>query len=135
MPIHNNSITGNTVHAIRNASSASVNATCNWYGSASLASMTPTITGTVTYIPYLTDGTDASGSTPGFQPSVTCTPSCDVAKPTAGTITQPTCTTPTGSVVLNNLPAGNWTIQPAIIPDLEQRQLSLVLILVLIILL
>ncbi|MDO5608366.1 MAG: hypothetical protein Q4G08_07930, partial [Capnocytophaga sp.] len=30
--------------------------------------------------------------------------------PTIGTITQPTCTTPTGSVVLSDLPAGNWTI-------------------------
>ena len=34
------------------------------------------------------------------------------AAPTPGTITQPTCTVATGSVVLNNLPAGNWTINP-----------------------
>ena len=32
--------------------------------------------------------------------------------PTIGTITQPTCLLPTGSVVLNGLPAGNWTINP-----------------------
>ena len=30
--------------------------------------------------------------------------------PTLGTITQPTCANPTGSVVLNGLPTGNWTI-------------------------
>ena len=30
--------------------------------------------------------------------------------PTVGTITQPTCTTATGSVVLNGLPTGAWTI-------------------------
>jgi len=30
--------------------------------------------------------------------------------PTIGTITQPSCTTPTGSVVLSGLPAGSWTI-------------------------
>lgn len=36
-------------------------------------------------------------------------------KPTAvtiGTIVQPTCNTPTGSVILNNLPSGTWTINP-----------------------
>ena len=35
--------------------------------------------------------------------------------PTVGTITQPTCTTATGSVVLNDLPSGNWTINPGAI--------------------
>ena len=35
--------------------------------------------------------------------------------PTIGTITQPTCTTATGSVVLNDLPLGNWTINPGAI--------------------
>ena len=34
------------------------------------------------------------------------------AAPAVGTITQPTCTTTTGSVILNNLPSGNWTINP-----------------------
>jgi len=37
------------------------------------------------------------------------------AAPTAGTITQPTCAVSTGSVVLNGLPAGNWTINPGAI--------------------
>ena len=32
--------------------------------------------------------------------------------PSVGTITQPTCASPTGSVVLNNLPTGTWTINP-----------------------
>ena len=32
------------------------------------------------------------------------------AAPTIGTITQPTCTTPTGSIELTGLPAGNWTL-------------------------
>ena len=34
---------------------------------------------------------------------------------TLGTITQPTCVLPNGSVVLNNLPAGNWEINPGAI--------------------
>ncbi len=37
------------------------------------------------------------------------------AAPTAGTITHPTCTVSTGSVILNGLPAGNWTINPGAI--------------------
>lgn len=32
--------------------------------------------------------------------------------PTVGIITQPTCSTATGSVILNGLPIGNWTINP-----------------------
>ena len=32
--------------------------------------------------------------------------------PTVGTMTQPTCTVSTGSVVLNSLPSGSWTINP-----------------------
>ena len=37
------------------------------------------------------------------------------AAPTVGTITQPTCALPTGSVVLSGLPAGNWIINPGAI--------------------
>lgn len=36
---------------------------------------------------------------------------CDVpAAPSIGTKTDPTCSTPTGSVVLNGLPSGSWTL-------------------------
>lgn len=34
------------------------------------------------------------------------------AIPVVGTIIQPTCTSPSGSVILNGLPAGNWVINP-----------------------
>ena len=34
-----------------------------------------------------------------------------ISAPTVGTITRPDCNTPTGSVLLNNLPAGNWTLK------------------------
>ena len=37
------------------------------------------------------------------------------AAPTVGNITQPNCAVSTGSVVLNNLPSGNWTINPGAI--------------------
>jgi len=35
--------------------------------------------------------------------------------PAIGTVTQPDCTVSTGSVVLNGLPAGDWTIEPGAI--------------------
>ena len=37
------------------------------------------------------------------------------AAPVPGTITQPTCTVAIGSLVLNGLPTGNWTINPGLI--------------------
>jgi stringent starvation protein B len=43
-----------------------------------------------------------------------CT-NCALAAPSVGTITQPTCALATGSVVLRNLPSGNWTINPGAI--------------------
>jgi gliding motility-associated-like protein len=46
-----------------------------------------------------------------YQKSVAITVSPNPA-PTIGTITQPTCSTTTGSVLLTGLPTGNWTINP-----------------------
>ncbi len=46
-----------------------------------------------------------------YQKSVAITVNSNPA-PTFGTITQPTCTTATGSVLLTGLPSGNWTINP-----------------------
>ncbi|MBS7788332.1 hypothetical protein KIH23_13590, partial [Flavobacterium sp. CYK-55] len=37
---------------------------------------------------------------------------CVNTAPSVGTITQPTCSVATGSVVLSGLPSGNWTINP-----------------------
>ena len=46
-----------------------------------------------------------------YEKSVTITVSPNPA-PIVGTITQPTCSTATGSVLLTGLPSGNWTINP-----------------------
>jgi uncharacterized protein YjdB len=51
-----------------------------------------------------------SGAAPFGLPNSTSCISIDVPAPVVGTITQPICTTPTGSVVLSGLPSGNWTI-------------------------
>ena len=57
-------------------------------------------------------GAPCSAAIETYTLTVNATP----AAPTAGTITQPTCTVPTGSVILNNLPLGSWTINPGSIP-------------------
>jgi hypothetical protein len=55
-------------------------------------------------------GTSACGD--GIASSFAVTVNVKPAAPTVGTIIQPTCGLATGSVTLNGLPAGNWTINP-----------------------
>ncbi len=66
--------------------------------------------GTYTNIRY--NHSNNCGPTTGFnvilnEPSVPTTP-------VIGTITQPTCALPTGSVQLSSLPSGTWTITPSV---------------------
>ena len=52
-------------------------ATCNWWGTTDPAIIAVGIQGTVTYDPFLINGTDSSpaiGFQPGFQPGVECGP-------------------------------------------------------------
>ncbi len=66
--INNNSFTSDSMSIDNGTISQSVNATCNWYGSASEHEINPRISAaTVQHIPWLTDGTD-SDPAPGFQP-------------------------------------------------------------------
>ncbi len=68
---HFNSITANTSN-ITNAHTANFSATCNWFGTTVSADIAATITGNVTFVPYLTDGTDTDPVEDGFQPFTTC---------------------------------------------------------------
>ena len=63
--------------------------------------------------PIITRVTNASGCTSPASANVVINaqPATPTA-PTVGTITQPTCAVATGSVILNGLPAGTWTINP-----------------------
>ncbi len=81
-------------------------------------------TGTSTTINNLTAGTtynftvtNASGCISSTSANVVInTQPTSPAAPSVGTITQPTCATPNGSVILNGLPAsGTWTINPGAI--------------------
>ncbi|MBL0052703.1 MAG: right-handed parallel beta-helix repeat-containing protein [Bacteroidetes bacterium] len=69
-PINNNSITGNSnksINATAYTGGTAIDVTCNWYGSAVAGVVATEITGNVTYIPYLNNGTDNSAAQ-GFQP-------------------------------------------------------------------
>jgi hypothetical protein len=72
--ISSNSITSNTL-AINSTVSSSIPATCNWFGIDDYDDILLKISGSVTFQPYLVDGTDAETGTTGFQPVTpnTCT--------------------------------------------------------------
>lgn len=65
--VSQNSFTGNGQVAINKIGGPTINATCNWYGSADAAVVIPKITSGVTYAAWLSIGTDNS-TDPGFQP-------------------------------------------------------------------
>jgi hypothetical protein len=67
--VNNNSITGQSGFAINGTTiSNTVAATCNWYGSALFSGVQPLISGPVTYMPFLVNGTDDDLVSQGFQP-------------------------------------------------------------------
>lgn len=66
---NDNSIANSTTAAINNTALSTMDATCNWYGTAVYNNVGAAINGPVQFIPYLTDGTDDLTMTPGFQPA------------------------------------------------------------------
>lgn len=66
-----NSFTGNTAN-IGSLHDADFNATCNWYNTTDQPTIAASITGNVTFVPYLLDGTDSDPVEPGFQPTTSC---------------------------------------------------------------
>jgi gliding motility-associated-like protein len=77
-------------------------------GSGQTFSFVPTnTTGSSVTFPVSVDIThNGVTCTVNFNPTVFPTPTA----PIVGTITQPTCATPTGSVALSGLPSGSWTL-------------------------
>jgi hypothetical protein len=90
-------------------------ATIKWYNASSGGTLL--YTGN-TFVSTITSSTNYyveavySGYTTTPRKAVLATVNPLPTAPTVGTITQPTCALATGSVVLNNLPSGNWTINP-----------------------
>ena len=72
-----------------------------------------TSAGSYQYQAYITNCSGVNNATSDI---VTLTVNAQPGVPSTGIITQPTCILPTGSVVLNDLPAtGTWTINPGAI--------------------
>ena len=65
--INTNNLAGNGSKAINNQSTATLAATCNWYGATLPTTVATKISGPVTYTPYLTTGVDEQLATNGFQ--------------------------------------------------------------------
>lgn len=78
-----------------------------WSNGATTRSITVNTSGTFTV-----QVTNATGCQSAQSAITAVTVNSLPATPTVGTITQPTCTLATGSVVLGGLPAGSWTINP-----------------------
>ncbi|MDQ0476861.1 PA14 domain-containing protein [Chryseobacterium sp. MDT2-18] len=80
-----------------------------WYaastGGTALVATTPLATNTHYYASQTVNGCEST-----IRLDVTVTISPPLSAPTIGTITQPTCSTATGSVILNGLPTGSWSL-------------------------
>jgi len=102
---------GSSTQLAANASGGSGTYTYSWTSSpsgftSSSASPTASPTANTTYYVTVNDGYSSENSQVAV--TVNTTPSA----PVVGTITQPSCTVSTGSVVLSGLPSGSWTINP-----------------------
>ncbi len=75
--------------------------------------ISPALSGT--YTATLTCTTSYSGNIYNNYETISIVVGSRPSTVSIGTITQPTCVLPTGSVQLNNLPAGNWIINPGAI--------------------
>ena len=78
--INNNSFT-NLVSgglAIKNEGSGVAVSSCNWFGTTLPSAIGSLISGSVTFVPWLTSGIDATPGTTGFQPSVVCSTPCNI---------------------------------------------------------
>ncbi|MBN1453496.1 MAG: right-handed parallel beta-helix repeat-containing protein [Anaerolineales bacterium] len=63
--VHNNSLS-----TLKNLTSASIDATNNWWGNTDPTTVAASISGTVDFTPLLNSGTDTDLGAPGFQPSL-----------------------------------------------------------------
>jgi hypothetical protein len=75
----------------------------SWSGNVVTISGTPTVSGTFNYTVNLTGGCGTVTKTGTIIVDI-------LNAPSLGTITSPTCTMSTGSVVLTGLPSGSWTL-------------------------
>jgi gliding motility-associated-like protein len=76
-------------------------------GSGTTATFTGLTTGTYTFT--VTNDAGCTSTVSSTSATISAQPTTPTA-PITGTVTQPTCLVPTGTVELNGLPAGSWTV-------------------------
>lgn len=96
------------------SATTSTSGTLNWYtdptggvGSANPPIIDTSAVGTNTYYVSETNNLGCEGPRTAITVTVNDIPST----PSIGTLTNPTCSVPTGSIELSNLPSGTWTIK------------------------
>lgn len=72
LSIFENDLSGNTTYGIKNGSSGTVEANCNWFGTTVPSTIIAGIDGDVNFQPYLTSGGDSGANAPGFDPTGDC---------------------------------------------------------------
>ncbi len=105
--ISDNSFTNTGFFHLRNAAgTGTFNATCNWFGTTNATAVASKISGSVTYIPYRTDGSDTSAAI-GFQPGTPCAGPCNITASVA--TTQTTCPATNGTATVT---VGGTSVAP-----------------------
>ena len=97
--LYHNSLTGGPNPVVYGSAGGIVTATCNWWGATDAPVVIPKANSYVTILPWLVNGTDSDGGTPGFQTTAACTAPCDLVL--TATPTQPVCPGGNGSVTLS----------------------------------
>jgi hypothetical protein len=98
-----------TWYAQPNASVTGQSLQANQQTSSTINDVLTTGTGVTAIVTYIVRPTAGGCTGTDFLVSITVSP--PPAAPTTGTVTQPTCATPTGSVALSGLPSsGTWTV-------------------------
>ena len=104
--INNNSLI-NVNKGIYNGTSNSVNASCNWWGQT--ASISGKISGSASYTPWLTIGTDGDLNSNGFQPTANCLSPCNLVIATSSTSACTATNNGTASVSITSGGSGSYT--------------------------
>lgn len=106
--LSNNSFLNGATIAVQGFTGFVVNASCNWWGSASPATNRVNNVAQVTMAPWLTDGTDSDIVSPGFQTTEVCLAPCDLQINVSAT-PETACANGSASVTVMSGGTGTYT--------------------------
>lgn len=113
--VSKNSLLSTSTVVIQGLTGFVINASCNWWGTASPTVSKVTSLATVTMAPWLTAGSDTDGGIPGFQTTEVCLAPCNLQLSTT-TTDETTCLNGTASVTVDAGGSGlynySWNTSP-----------------------